>query len=152
MFAVGLLSGLPALAVCVPNEFPDNWLQDQEAAGGHTIARHVGKTDAWLVDRYNTNQHISGASTYASDATAIQHIRGALALRRVAYNAWEPGANVGARSVYTTNMNATVGRGVHTPAPRPATVDDVHNQAQVITVMEKTGAGVCLLLTSYPTP
>ncbi len=34
VFSVGLLSGLPALAECVPNNFSNNWLQNQENAGG----------------------------------------------------------------------------------------------------------------------
>ncbi len=152
VFAVGLLSGLPALAVCVPDNFPNNWLQNQEAAGGHTIARHVGKTDAWLVNRYNGNYHISGASTYASNAAATQHIQAALAIAQVGYNAWEPNANIGSRRAMTTNLGYTVGRGVNTPTPRPADVGDVENLDRLITVIEKTGAGVCLLLTSYPTP
>ncbi len=152
VFAVGLLSGLPALAVCVPDNFPNNWLQNQENAGGHTIARHVGKTDQWLVDRYNNNYHISGASTYATAQTAAQHIQAALAITKVGYNAWEPNANDGARRAVTTNLGYTVGRGVNAPSPRPAAVGDVQKLDRLVTVIEKTGAGVCLLLTSYPTP
>ncbi len=152
VFAVGLLSGLPALAVCVPDDFPNNWLQDQEAAGGHTIARHVGKTDAWLVNRYNSSYNISGASSYASNATATQYIQAALAITKVGYNAWEPNANIGSRRAMTTNLGYTVGSGVHTPTARPADVGDVENFDRLITVVEKTAAGACRLLTSYPTP
>ncbi len=152
VLAVGLLSGLPALAVCVPDNFPNNWLQNQENASGHTIARHVGKTDQWLVDRYNNNYQISGASTYATVQSATQRIQAALAITRAAYNAWEPNAIVGARRAVTTDLGFTVGRGVHTPTPRPADVEDVEDFDWLVTVMEKTGAGVCLLLTSYPTP
>ena len=152
VFAVGLLSGLPALADCVPDNFPNNWLQIQENDGGHTIARHVGKTDQWLVDRYNTNYHISGASTYATAQTATQHIQAALAIAQVGYNAWEPNANINARRAVTTNLGYTVGRGVNAPTPRPAHVADVKDLDRLVTVMEKTGDGACLLLTSYPTP
>ena len=152
VLAVGLLSGLPALAVCVPDSFPNTWLQNQENDGGHTIARHVGKTDAWLVDRYNSNYHISGASSYATIQTATQHIQAALAITRAGYNAWEPNANTGARRALTTDLGSTVGRGVNSPTPRPADVGDVENLDRLVTVIEKTGAGACLLLTSYPTP
>lgn len=152
VLAIGLLSGLPALAVCIPDNFPNNWLQNQENAGGHTIARHVGKTDAWLIGRYNGNYNISGASTYASDATATLHIQAALAIAQGGYNAWEPNAGIGSRRAVTTNLGYTVGRGVNTPTPRPAAVGDVNDLDQLVTVIEKSGAGVCFLLTSYPTP
>ncbi len=152
VFAVGLLSGLPALAVCVPDAYPNNWLQLQENAGGHTIARHVGKTDAWLVNRYNGNYNISGASTYASDATATQHIQSALDIAQGGYSAWEPNANVGSRRAITTNLGYTVGRGVNAPTQRPADVQDVEDLDRLVTVIEKSGGGACFLLTSYPTP
>jgi len=152
VLAVGLLSSRPALAVCVPDNFPNNWLQNQEDAGGHTKDRHVGKSDAWLVNRYNTNYNISGASSYTSDATATQHIEAALAITKVGYNAWEPNANIGARRAVTTDLGETVGHGVFAPTQRPADEEDVENVNQLVTVMEKTAGGVCLLLTSYPTP
>ena len=153
VLAVGLMSSVPALAQCVPNPFAPaaNWLQAQENAGGHTIARHVAKTDQWLVNRYNNNAQIAGASTYASVITATQYIQAALAIRRAAYNAWEGNANVGARRAYTTDMGVPVGRGVANVA-RPANLADVQNENQVRTVMEKSGPGTCFLFTSYPTP
>ncbi len=152
VIAVGLLSSRPALAACVPDNFPNNWLQNQENAGGHTIGRHVGKTNQWLVNRYNNNYHISGASTYATVLTATQHILAALAITQGGYNAWEPNANIGSRRAMTTNLGYTVGSGVHTPTARPADVGDVENFDRLITVVEKTAAGACRLLTSYPTP
>lgn len=45
-------------------------LQAFEDAGGHTIARHVGKTDAELIERLNSSNRISGASTFSDLATA----------------------------------------------------------------------------------
>ena len=152
VIAVGLLSGLPALAVCVPDNFPNNWLQNQENAGGHTIDRHVGKTNQWLVDRYNDNYHISGASTYATAQTATQHIQAALAIAQVGYNAWEPHANRGNRRAVTTDLGRTAGHGVFTPTERLADVGDIEDVNRLVTVIEKTGAGACSLLTSYPTP
>ena len=94
----------------------------------------------------------SGASTYATVQTATQHIQAALAITRAGYNAWEPNANIGASRAVTTNLGYTVGRGVNTPTPRPADVADVEDLDRLVTVIRKTGAGVCLLLTSYPTP
>ena len=149
-FSVGLLASLPALAECVPQNFPNGWLQDQENAGGHTIAQHVGKTDAQLVNRYNTT-NISGSSAYATNDAATQYIQGALAGQRAAYNAWEPNANIGNRRVVTIDAGVPVGRGIY-HAQRQVTAADIHAENQVVAVIEKSANGVCFLLTSYPTP
>lgn len=152
VIAVGLLSSRPALAACVPDNFPNTWLQDQENAGGHTIARHVGRSDQWLVNRYNHTYHLRGSSSYATVQTATQHIQAALAIAQARYNAWEPNAHDGNRLVVTTNLGYTVGYGVFAPTQRPADVEDVEDVDRLLTVMEKTDDGICLLLTSYPAP
>jgi len=66
-----------AHAQCVPDVFPDRWLQAQEALGVYTIARHVGKTDAWLVIRLLKSSRISAASSYPNIETATTHIQSA---------------------------------------------------------------------------
>ena len=39
-------------------------LEADEALGGHTMARHVGRTDAQLAERLQRERDISAASTY----------------------------------------------------------------------------------------
>lgn len=46
--------------------------------GGHTLARHVGKTDAELAERLRREPQISAASTYTDQATAARAVAGAL--------------------------------------------------------------------------
>jgi len=46
--------------------------------GGHTLARHVGKTDAELADRLRRERQISAASTYSDRATAERSVAAAL--------------------------------------------------------------------------
>ena len=149
--AFGLLSSRPALAECVPDNFANNWLQSQEQAGGHTIANHVGKTNQWLVDRFNANYQINGSSSYDTIQTATQHIQAALDIAQDGYNAWEPNANNNNRRAITSNLGRTAGYGVFTPTERPADVEDIEDVNKLIVVLKKTGDGVCLLLTSYPT-
>src|SRR5438046_1061920 len=50
-----------------------------EAMGGHTLARHVGKSDAELADRLKRERQISAASTYTDRATAERSVGAALA-------------------------------------------------------------------------
>jgi hypothetical protein len=57
-----------------PNDFsplaPGGGLAAHEARGGHLIARHVGKTDAELLQRLKDNPKIAGASPFTDRATA----------------------------------------------------------------------------------
>jgi len=46
--------------------------------GGHTLARHVGKTDAELEDRLRRERQISVASTYSDRAVAERSVGTAL--------------------------------------------------------------------------
>lgn len=134
------------LAQCVPTAFPQNWLQQQEAQGGHTIARHVGHTDQQLVDRLN-NSPISAASTYPNLATATTHIQAALTAQATALNNWVSGAAVGEKRVVDYAAGTVVGR----VASRPAALRNIASSNSLRAVMTKTAHGRCLLLTSYPT-
>jgi len=52
-------------------------LSQDEAAGGHVLRKHVGRSDAELRERLEEERHISGASTYTDRATA-EHVIGAV--------------------------------------------------------------------------
>src|SRR5262249_53859495 len=54
-------------------------LSIDESMGGHTLARHVGKTDADLSDRLRRERQISSASTYSDRETAERAVGDALA-------------------------------------------------------------------------
>ena len=49
-----------------------------ESMGGHTLARHVGKSDAELAERLRRERQISAASTYTDRATAERSVGAAL--------------------------------------------------------------------------
>ncbi|HIA13316.1 MAG TPA: WXG100 family type VII secretion target, partial [Nitrospirales bacterium] len=80
----------------MPTAFPADWLQAQEAFGGHTVARHVGKTDEWLVNRLSKSSRISAASTYPNAETATTHIQAALTAKTAMLNQWVRDAPAGA--------------------------------------------------------
>ena len=54
-------------------------LSADESMGGHTLARHVGKTDAELAERLRRERDISAASTYTDRAAAERSVGAALA-------------------------------------------------------------------------
>jgi hypothetical protein len=53
-------------------------LSIDESMGGHTLARHVGKTDADLAERLRREPQISAASTYTDRAAAAHTVAAAL--------------------------------------------------------------------------
>ena len=63
-------------------------LSVDEAMGGHTLARHVGKTDAELIERLRREPQISSASTYTDRATAENVVGSALQSDNPALAAW----------------------------------------------------------------
>ena len=59
-----------------------------EAMGGHTLARHVGKTDAELAERLRREPQISAASTYTDQPIAARTVAGALDSSSGEVSAW----------------------------------------------------------------
>lgn len=66
-----------------------------EAQGGHTLARHVGRTDAQLHDRLRREPNIGAASTWTDRDTAERVIAAALERQAARVRAWS--ARDGAR-------------------------------------------------------
>jgi hypothetical protein len=63
-------------------------LSIDEAMGGHTLARHVGKTDAELAERLRREPQISAASTYTDQASAERAVAGALEASSGQLSSW----------------------------------------------------------------
>src|SRR5262245_32915992 len=70
-------------------------LSADEAMGGHTLARHVGKTDAELVERLRREPQISTASTYTDRATAERVVGAALASAGRSFEQWRTRTEIG---------------------------------------------------------
>lgn len=158
LLTAGLLAAALALGVmpagggtaatqCVPETFAEGWLQFQEEAGGHTLARHVGKTDQELVDRLRHDRNISSASTFTDPETASAAIQAALTRNAAALNRWVRGAPVGATRAVDYDAGTEVGR----VAYRPPALENIDVSQRLRAVIRKTRDGGCLLLTSYPT-
>lgn len=63
-------------------------LSADEAMGGHTLSRHVGKTDAELLARLRREPQIASASTYSDRDTAEQVIGTVLESPGRSFDAW----------------------------------------------------------------
>ena len=64
-------------------------LSIDESMGGHTLSRHVGKTDAQLAERLRVETQISAASTYTDRAAAERSVGAALAGAGTKLSNWQ---------------------------------------------------------------
>lgn len=58
------------ITVAFVPSIPGGGLDFHEAAGGHTLERHVGKTEAELAQRLETDRRISAASSFTNRSIA----------------------------------------------------------------------------------
>jgi hypothetical protein len=154
LFFVGILAVAGTIAVsrgsneggCVPKQFPDKWLEAQESAGGHTIARHVGKADQWLVERLAKQPKIHAASSFTDLENARLSIRAALSQHRSRINNWAASSRPKKRRTWDYDGQYFIGRVVERGiAPGP-----VAKSTDLKVVFEADGNGGCTLLTAYP--
>jgi len=145
---------VPANAQCVPDIFPNDWLQQQENLGGHTIDRHVGKTDGQLTQRLINSPNIAAAGSYPASAlpdprylAAQATIAQGLASRRQTINNWAATAHANAPRAEELQAAAAIGRvALQT---QPANVFDTQTYC---VILRANGVGGCRVLTSFPTP
>jgi toxin YxiD len=67
---------------------PARDLSQDEAAGGHILRKHVGRTDEQLLQRLYDERNISGASTYSDRATAERAVGAAIAQSQDRIQRW----------------------------------------------------------------
>lgn len=150
-----LAVAIPAQAQCIPDQFPADWLQQQENAGGHTIQRHVGQSDQQLINRVTPRRGPRAAGTFpaslppAAVYTAAQAtITAQLGPETDAINGWANDAEEGDRRADDYAAPGTIGR---VATRRPGGGANVMNTCTFRTVLEANGDGTCYLLTAYPT-
>lgn len=134
-----------AQAECVPGELKDGWLLEQESKGGHTVDRHVAKSEAWLIDRLRKEPNIPAASSFPDRVTARKVIGLALQPDKSDLDSWADGANRGEVAEIRMAFEQPIGRLV----PR-GSASAVPAHGLRLFVMAD-GSGSCHLLTAYPT-
>jgi len=118
-------------------------LGDHEAAGGHTIARHVGRSDADLRRRLRREPNLAAASTFRDRESAERAVTAALAIGRERIDAW---AAAGKRSTLVLRWRgdgAIVGRVLERGAASPVPAEGAR------VVLRRQGDG-WFVLTAYP--
>jgi hypothetical protein len=122
-------------------------LAADERAGGHTLARHVGKSDAQLAERLSREREIAVASTYVDAVTAANVVGAALAQSNTKLDAWL--ARRGVRPNLVLNYTQTTGpplgrllrRGQQTSVP---------SRRALVVLRWDDRRGRWYVLTSYP--
>jgi hypothetical protein len=133
---------------CIPEQFPDQWLEAQETAGGHTISRHIGKPDQWLISRLDNQPTIHAASSFTDLSDARLGIRAALTQHRAKINNWAANARRPKNQAWHYDGNGFLGR----IAERPASLGSIKKTTDLKVVIKTDGKGGCTLLTAYPAP
>jgi len=129
-------------------------LAEHEAAagsrlGGHTMARHVGQTDAQLLARVRTATRPGpkAVSTFADLATAERAITETLRANAAAVQAWSRSAGAGSKSPELEHvLGYVVGRGVQFGS---TAVNDLSG-VRIILKMESYNGKPFYILTAYP--
>jgi hypothetical protein len=87
-------------------------LSIDESMGGHTLTRHVGRTDAELAERLRREPQISAASTWTDRTTAERAVGAALASADGKLSSWKhrQGRRPNLVLHYTDRSGAPLGR------------------------------------------
>ena len=133
----------PASRSTAPGETYD--LGADEAKGGHTLARHVERTDAQLRERLERERNISAASTYTDRAIAERTVARAFAREAARVSAWR--ARSGNRPNLALNYRGSAGELLGRTLRRGRSSSEPCTNAIVVLRWDgKTG----FVLTSYP--
>jgi len=122
-------------------------LAADERCGGHTVARHVGKTDRDLADRLRQQPHVSAASTYTDLRTAETVVGAALARESSRIQTWS--ARRGSRPNLALRYLSPEPRPIGRSWQRGRSAPDRCFQAVVVLRWDVPRDAFCVL-TSYP--
>lgn len=120
-------------------------LSVDEAWGGHTLARHVGRTDEELRERLRREPDISSASTYTDRATAEAVVGSALASPPRSFEAWRRRTGRRPNFVIHANAHHVIGRSVMRGQREAMPCEDA-----VVVVRWDDRRQQSYVLTSYP--
>lgn len=132
----------------VRNEFPASSaghnLEHDEQRGGHTLARHVARTDEELRERLERERNISAASTWTDRGTAEAVVGEALTAERSRLESWTRRGFPRANLALHYNAGRVIGRSLRRGESR--TVDC----SSAVIVLRADGPESFYVLTTYP--
>ncbi len=112
--------------------------------GGHTLRKHVGRSDSDLAERLQRETNISAASTYSDKAAAQQVVAAAIAANAQRIDTWLASAAPGNTLALHYRGTAVIGRGLERGEASAS------KRTDAIVVLRKTEDGSYFVLTSYP--
>jgi|SRR5271165_2046124 len=119
-------------------------LSRDEAAGGHILRKHVGRTDEQLRERLERERGITGASTYTDRSTADHAVGAAIAQSQDRIQRWINRSGGHPNLVLDYDSETPIGR----------TINRGENQsrpcAHALVVLKYSGPSDYYVLTSYP--
>jgi hypothetical protein len=120
----------------------------EEATGGHTLARHVSKTEAELRRRLAEEPHIPAASSFRSLEEAERFVSEALAANAPKIQRWAEFARPGERLRIDDRADGVVGYGILRSTGK------LQEMSRVVVVLTKTARPdkPYVVLTAYPEP
>ncbi len=142
-----------ALALCGPglvreaSAHPRHDLGRDEQKGGHTLSRHVGRTDNQLRNRLRREPRLAVASTYMDRTTAEEVVAVALAAGSAQLRKWSrrSGSRTNLVLDYHGDLERPIGRSLRRGDRYPVACAD----AVVVLKWDPT-AGQFYVLSSYP--
>jgi hypothetical protein len=139
---------MPGAAKSAPNGPPDDAarydLARDEARGGHTLDKHVGRSDQELRERLDTERNISAASTWTNREVAEETVGRALRADHDKIARWEERGYRRPNLALHFDAGRVIGRTMRhrEESSSPAT--------QAVIVLKADGPNSFYVLTSYP--
>jgi len=121
-------------------------LAAHEAAGGHTLLKHVGQTEEQLAARLASERGISAASTFTSRAIAEAAVSNAIDANATRIGAWLGGK--ADRLVVTQSLGSPIGTSLARGASQAITATSV----RIVLERDAALATGYRIVTSYPVP
>src|ERR1700682_1574097 len=119
-------------------------LERSESMGGHTMRKHVGRSDADLDERLIREVNISAASTYTDKAAAQRVVSAAIAQNAARIDAWLASAAPGNTLALHYHGREVVVRALERGDAQAS------DRTSAIVVLRKADDGSYFVLTSYP--
>ena len=123
---------------------PTRDLSQDEAAGGHILRKHVGKSDNDLRERLAEEPNISGASTYTDRETAEHTVGAAIAQSQDRIDRWLGRPSGHPNLVLDYDSPEPIGRSINRGD------DHSHPCSHALVVLKYAGPSNYYVLTSYP--
>ncbi len=123
---------------------PGGDLDEHERAGGHLLARHVGKTEEQLRQRLKSDTRISAASSFTDRIVADTTVAAAIAANRGRIGSWLQGNEPRLVLSYRQSQPCGISLSRKSPKAREA------RAARLVLIRDPKFMGGWRILTGYP--